>query len=352
MTLFTKRTNISHWTSALAVVALVYGVPVVRAFLSPNNNSIKQLETPHRFWTREPVTTSTSTALFVFPKDTAIPTRKQGKHTKRGKKAANKKKTRQSSSNQVLSEPQLRQHVASQYVHGPSGVMRGILAKQEALAAQHDTNDFEHIQHIHKLNRHPALLLNADYQPISYLPLSMWHWQEAVKAVFSGKVTVVDVYPDVMIRAANLEIPLPSVIALNDYVPQPNTKPAFTKRNVYLRDQYRCQYCNDRFATRDLSLDHVMPRCMGGSLTWENAVTSCRNCNGRKGSTVPAQLKSIGMRLLKEPYTPTQYQLHSIAGQMLPRKVHHSWGPYLNLVTPRSAMQQQGEAGMYFDSVP
>jgi hypothetical protein len=50
----------------------------------------------------------------------------------------------------------------------------------------------------------------------------MWHWQEAVKAVFSGKVTVVEVYPDVTIRAANLEVPLPSVIALNEFVPQPN----------------------------------------------------------------------------------------------------------------------------------
>lgn len=60
-------------------------------------------------------------------------------------------------------------------------------------------------------------------KPISYLPLSTWNWQESIKAVFSGKVTVVDVYPGVMIRAANLEIPLPSVIALNEYAPRPNT---------------------------------------------------------------------------------------------------------------------------------
>jgi hypothetical protein len=72
------------------------------------------------------------------------------------------------------------------------------------------------------LDRHPALLLNADYQPMSSLPLSLWHWQEAVKAVFSGKVTVVDTYPNVLIRAANLEVPLPSVIALTEYVPQFN----------------------------------------------------------------------------------------------------------------------------------
>lgn len=62
---------------------------------------------------------------------------------------------------------------------------------------------------------------NLCLQPISYLPLSMWHWQEAVKAVFSGKVSVVDIYPDVVVRASSLEIPLPSVIALNEYVCQP-----------------------------------------------------------------------------------------------------------------------------------
>lgn len=103
---------------------------------------------------------------------------------------------------------------------------------------------------------------------MSYLPLSVCHWQEAIKSVFSGKVTVVDVYEDVQIRAANLEIPLPSVIALNEYVPQCHHTPAFTRRNVFLRDEYRCQYCNNAFHTRDLSIDHVVPRSMGGRLTW------------------------------------------------------------------------------------
>ncbi len=63
----------------------------------------------------------------------------------------------------------------------------------------------------------------------------MWHWQEAVKAVFSGKVTVVEVYPDVTIRAANLEIPLPSVIALNEYVQQPNNVRLYGTASMSLR---------------------------------------------------------------------------------------------------------------------
>lgn len=105
-------------------------------------------------------------------------------------------------------------------------------------------------------------------QPLHYLPLSLWSWQEAVKAVFCGKVTVVDVYPDTTVRAANWEIPLPSVVALNDYVKQLNNRPAFTRRNVFLRDEYKCQYCQERFHSADLSFDHVTPRCMGGQLTW------------------------------------------------------------------------------------
>ena len=103
---------------------------------------------------------------------------------------------------------------------------------------------------------------------MAYLPLSLWTWQDAVKAIFSGKVTVVDVYPEATIRANNFEIPLPSVIALNEYVPIKHSRPAFTRRNVFLRDEYKCQYCNERFHTSDLSLDHVHPRCMGGQLNW------------------------------------------------------------------------------------
>lgn len=129
-------------------------------------------------------------------------------------------------------------------------------------------NTLEQAQFLKELNRRPALVLNADFQPLSYLPLSLWSWQDAVKAIFSGKVQVVDVYPDISVRAASFEVPLPSVIALSEYVPHKNQRPAFTRRNVFLRDEYKCQYCNNRFHTADLSLDHVHPRCMGGQLTW------------------------------------------------------------------------------------
>lgn len=131
-------------------------------------------------------------------------------------------------------------------------------------------------------------------------------------------------------------------------------RPAFTKRNVFLRDEYRCQYCKNRFFTRDLSLDHVVPRCQGGRLTWcavcvvfllclnnrtltitfvhtyrENAVTCCNKCNCKKGSLNVKHLHRVGMKLSREPFVPTQYELASIASRMLPSQVHPTWEPYL-----------------------
>ena len=164
-----------------------------------------------------------------------------------------------------LAAEELTDHVSERYNAGKIGALGDPTEPGITTSMDGGTTTQENLK---KLNARPALVLNADYQPLAYLPLSLWSWQDAVKAVFSGKVTVVDVYPDVTIRAASLEIPLPSVIALNDYVKKINQRPAFTRRNVFLRDEYKCQYCNERFHTADLSLDHVKPRCMGGQLNW------------------------------------------------------------------------------------
>src|SRR5208337_1823855 len=87
----------------------------------------------------------------------------------------------------------------------------------------------------------PALVLNADFRPLSYFPLSLWSWQEAVKAVFLERVNVVSEY-DRLIHSPRLALRLPSVISLKEYV-APATRPAFTRFNVFLRDRFRCQYC-------------------------------------------------------------------------------------------------------------
>ena len=98
----------------------------------------------------------------------------------------------------------------------------------------------------------PALVLNADFRPLNYFPLSLWSWQDAVKAVCLDRVTIVSEYED-SISSPSFEMKLPSVIALKEYVPQVRN-PAFTRFNVFLRDKFSCQYCGTPHA---LSLIHI-----------------------------------------------------------------------------------------------
>ncbi|MEW5726756.1 MAG: HNH endonuclease, partial [Pseudomonadota bacterium] len=91
------------------------------------------------------------------------------------------------------------------------------------------------------LEGYPALVLNADFRPLSYYPLSLWPWQEAVKAVVSERVNVVSLY-DREVRSPSWSIRLPSVISLKEYIPAAR-RPAFTRFNVFLRDRFSCQYC-------------------------------------------------------------------------------------------------------------
>ena len=87
----------------------------------------------------------------------------------------------------------------------------------------------------------PALVLNADFRPLSYFPLSLWSWQETVKAVFLDRVNIVSEY-DHAVHSPSMEMRLPSVIALRAYV-RLDRRPAFTRFNVFLRDSFGCQYC-------------------------------------------------------------------------------------------------------------
>ena len=130
------------------------------------------------------------------------------------------------------------------------------------------------------LEKCPALVLNADYRPLSYYPLSLWSWQDTVKSVFLDRVIIVSNY-DRTIRSPSFDMKLPSVIALKDYI-VPQTKPSFTRFNVFLRDKFSCQYCG---SNEELTFDHLLPRSKGGE-RWDanNCTTACRSCNQLKGS--------------------------------------------------------------------
>ena len=170
----------------------------------------------------------------------------------------------------------------------------------------------------------PALVLNADYRPLSYLPLSLWSWQDTVKAVFLERVDILSEY-DAVVHSPSFEMRLPSVIALREYV-APAPYPAFTRFNVFLRDSFRCQYCDRRKPTPELTFDHVIPRSKGGRTTWENVVTACGICNARKGSLLPSQ---CGMHPHREPYRPRNTELQEKGRIFPPNYLHDSWRDYL-----------------------
>ena len=170
----------------------------------------------------------------------------------------------------------------------------------------------------------PALVLNADFRPLSYFPLSLWGWQDAIKAVFLGRVNVVSEY-DQVVHSPSLEIALPSVIALKEYI-HPSRRPAFTRFNVFLRDRFTCQYCGLHGSAEQLTFDHVVPRSRGGRTSWSNVVTACSSCNLRKGSRLP---KACGMVPRHAPHEPTTWQLQENGRGFQPNFLHESWGDYL-----------------------
>jgi 5-methylcytosine-specific restriction endonuclease McrA len=171
------------------------------------------------------------------------------------------------------------------------------------------------------LRNNPTLVLNADYRPLSYYPLSLWPWQEAIKAVWLDRVDIVAEY-DQVARSPSREIRIPSVVVLKDYV-KPQKRVAFTRFNLFLRDEFCCQYCGAR---GDLTFDHVVPRARGGITSWENVVAACSSCNLRKGSK---SLRASGLALRRPARAPSAEDLRNIGRKFPPNHLHGSWLDYL-----------------------
>jgi 5-methylcytosine-specific restriction endonuclease McrA len=166
-----------------------------------------------------------------------------------------------------------------------------------------------------------TLLLNKDYTPISVLPLSVIDWRHAVKLMFLGRIQVIETYPDWIIHSEKLAINVPSVAITREYF-NFKRKVNFTRYNMYLRDLYQCQYCEDTFDFRDLTIDHVVPISQGGKTEWTNCVTSCKACNWRKAD------KSF-MKPVRKPYRPDYWAL-AAAWKNSPFRVRDpKWNQYL-----------------------
>jgi len=141
-----------------------------------------------------------------------------------------------------------------------------------------------------------ALVLNASYEPLSIIT-----WQKALLMWFQEKVDILE-YHAASARSVSASFKIPSVLKLKSYVrPKKLDGVRFCRENVYIRDNYTCQYCATRFPYRELTIDHVLPASQGGPKTWTNVVTACRSCNQVKANRTPEKAK---MPLLKPPRAP------------------------------------------------
>jgi 5-methylcytosine-specific restriction endonuclease McrA len=170
------------------------------------------------------------------------------------------------------------------------------------------------------MQNHPALVLNADFTPLSYFPLSTIDWESAIKGVYEKTHAVVAEY-DTVVRSPSVTMKLPSVLALRSYHPVPKHV-AFTRFNVFLRDRFRCQYCGEKHASADLTFDHVVPRSMGGVTAWNNVVAACSPCNVLKDD-------KVSMRPRRMPYEPTAHDLMAAKKLFPPNYLHHTWQDWL-----------------------
>lgn len=164
-------------------------------------------------------------------------------------------------------------------------------------------------------------MLNADGAPVSWLPLSIIPWEEAIKYMVLEKATVLDVYEDWIVHSENWETKVPAVMILQGYEKRKTTI-RYSKYNVFLRDGYVCQYCSDDVNKKTATLDHVLPISHGGKTTFENTVCACTTCNASKGNN-----KKIVPN--HKPTKPTYYQLVDKRKKMHWDIQHPSWANYL-----------------------
>lgn len=141
----------------------------------------------------------------------------------------------------------------------------------------------------------------------SYVPVDRVHWQRAITLLFLGKVEVVEEYADQEIHSVTFSIKIPSIVRFIRAMRSKKKAIKFSRENVYVRDNGKCQYCGNKVPRHDATYDHVIPRAQGGQTNWDNIVISCMDCNQNKGCRTPAQAK---MKLLSTPVRPKKLPDH------------------------------------------
>ena len=166
-----------------------------------------------------------------------------------------------------------------------------------------------------------VLVLNSSYEPLRIV-----NWERALTLLLGGRVEVLESYTR-QVRSPSKSFCIPSIVRLKQYVRPRNQGKIlrFSRYHVFLRDEYRCQYCKRIFVTKQLTLDHVVPVMRGGRKTWSNIVTSCVPCNQRKGARTPQEAGFSGFKQPVEPRVGFLPDILYMRGAF-PR----SWRPYLN----------------------
>jgi 5-methylcytosine-specific restriction endonuclease McrA len=164
-----------------------------------------------------------------------------------------------------------------------------------------------------------VLVLNQNYEPLNVCNLP-----RAFRMVFGERAEVLE-YDHQVVRTPRAEYRAPAVIRLQHQVRRPRPRVKLTRREVFARDAYTCQYCGRQ--SGDLTLDHVVPRHRGGSHSWDNLVTACKACNHRKGGKL---LDEARLRLARRPFEP-RCDVYSLFTPYLRDDRNGSWRSYLFL---------------------
>lgn len=153
-----------------------------------------------------------------------------------------------------------------------------------------------------------VLVLNATYEAINVCSL-----RRAAVLILKEKAEILETGERVL-RSESVTLPQPVVIRLVTFVrvPRNTTRRRITRRAVFARDSWTCQYCGTQ---AHLTVDHIVPRSRGGKSIWENIVTSCASCNRRKGNRLPG---SAGMRLRRKPKPPSPTVFIRVAAPVIP----------------------------------
>src|SRR5437764_2263167 len=162
-----------------------------------------------------------------------------------------------------------------------------------------------------------VLVLNQNYEPIN-----VCNARRAVVLLDRGKAEMLE-HRVGAIRTPTRALPRPSVIRLVALIRRPRPRVRLTRREVFLRDNFTCQYCGMK--TKELTLDHLVPRHRGGRHAWDNLVSACRACNHRKGGKTPEEARMQLRRPPSEPHATSYYLFH----QYLESERFSGWSKFM-----------------------